>query len=434
MSRRTVLLVNPPIYDFAAYDFWLKPLGLLRLGGILRAAGFRVQLIDYLDRDYPLLPGGRHRRSDEFGRGHYIKKEIPLPEVLTEISRKFKRYGLPEYAAEEALKTVGEPEVILVETMMTYWYPGVVEAVRTFRRRFPRSKIVLGGTYASLLPAHAGNVTGADLVVCGRELQPLWDLLGIDPPPDAPPAWDLYSSSPYAVTTFTEGCPFHCTYCAGPRLTGNYRERPAATIVEELRRLQGLGVTDVALYDDALLHRPREFFIPLMERLRSEDLLFRFHTPNGLSARALDEESARCLKSSGFASIHLGFETSDAMRQRSTGGKVTSAELERALDGLERAGYARKDVVVYLLMALPGQSPDEVEESIRFVHGRGARVMLAEFSPVPGTPDGEAARGIVDLNEPLLQNSTVFPILYFGPEAVNRLKDLAQMLNRVSDD
>ena len=24
-----ILLVNPPIYDFAAYDFWLKPYGLL---------------------------------------------------------------------------------------------------------------------------------------------------------------------------------------------------------------------------------------------------------------------------------------------------------------------------------------------------------------------------------------------------------------------
>jgi hypothetical protein len=26
-----ILLVNPPIYDFSAYDFWLKPYGLLRV-------------------------------------------------------------------------------------------------------------------------------------------------------------------------------------------------------------------------------------------------------------------------------------------------------------------------------------------------------------------------------------------------------------------
>ena len=28
--RPRILLVNPPIYDFAAYDFWLKPYGMLR--------------------------------------------------------------------------------------------------------------------------------------------------------------------------------------------------------------------------------------------------------------------------------------------------------------------------------------------------------------------------------------------------------------------
>ena len=33
-----ILLVNPWIHDFAAYDFWAKPLGLLTLGGILRRA------------------------------------------------------------------------------------------------------------------------------------------------------------------------------------------------------------------------------------------------------------------------------------------------------------------------------------------------------------------------------------------------------------
>ena len=31
-----ILLVNPPIFDFSAYDFWLKPYGMLRVGGLLR--------------------------------------------------------------------------------------------------------------------------------------------------------------------------------------------------------------------------------------------------------------------------------------------------------------------------------------------------------------------------------------------------------------
>ena len=34
-----ILLVNPPIYDFSAYDFWLKPYGLLRVAGYTARAG-----------------------------------------------------------------------------------------------------------------------------------------------------------------------------------------------------------------------------------------------------------------------------------------------------------------------------------------------------------------------------------------------------------
>ena len=34
--RLQVLLINPPIYDVAAYGFWSAPLGLLYVGAVLR--------------------------------------------------------------------------------------------------------------------------------------------------------------------------------------------------------------------------------------------------------------------------------------------------------------------------------------------------------------------------------------------------------------
>ena len=41
-----LLLVNPPIYDFTAFDFWLRPYGLLRVGGQLRSC--RLTVFDHL--------------------------------------------------------------------------------------------------------------------------------------------------------------------------------------------------------------------------------------------------------------------------------------------------------------------------------------------------------------------------------------------------
>ncbi len=44
-----LLLVNPPIYDFTAYDFWSRPLGLLAVAGQLRGRA-HMRLFDFMDR------------------------------------------------------------------------------------------------------------------------------------------------------------------------------------------------------------------------------------------------------------------------------------------------------------------------------------------------------------------------------------------------
>ena len=36
-----ILLINPWITDFVAYNFWIKPLGLLQIASFLRKTGFR---------------------------------------------------------------------------------------------------------------------------------------------------------------------------------------------------------------------------------------------------------------------------------------------------------------------------------------------------------------------------------------------------------
>ena len=52
-----LLLINPWIFDFAAHDLWGKPLGLLLLGGLLRARGpIWPSFLPFLDQ-----PCGRRR-------------------------------------------------------------------------------------------------------------------------------------------------------------------------------------------------------------------------------------------------------------------------------------------------------------------------------------------------------------------------------------
>jgi len=72
----------------------------------------------------------------------------------------------------------------------------------------------------------------------------------------------------------------------------------------------------------------------------------------------------------------------------------------------------------------------QVEESIGFANSLGIRVMLSEFSPIPGTADGELCAHRVNLNEPLCHNKTAYTIQSLGAATANRLKQLARELNK----
>ena len=79
---KTILLINPPIYDFAAYDLWAKPLALLYLSSILKRQNINVEFFDYMDRLSPLIESPK---SNKYGCGHYIKQLIVKPDIFIQV-------------------------------------------------------------------------------------------------------------------------------------------------------------------------------------------------------------------------------------------------------------------------------------------------------------------------------------------------------------
>jgi hypothetical protein len=93
-------------------------------------------------------------------------------------------------------------------------------------------------------------------------------------------------------------------------------------------------------------------------------------------------------------------------------------------------GADSRYLYAYVIAGHPNADEQQVEESIRFATSLGIKVMVSEFSPIPGTPDGEMCRQWVDLEEPLSHNKTFFTILSLGDTQINRLKNLALSLNQ----
>jgi radical SAM superfamily enzyme YgiQ (UPF0313 family) len=148
-----------------------------------------------------------------------------------------------------------------------------------------------------------------------------------------------------------------------------------------------------------------------MKEVIERGIACRFHCPNGLHLRGISGETALLMRKSGFETLRFGFETSELERQIATGGKVRGEDLLAAVGHLKSAGYKDREIGVYLLCGLPGQPASEIRASIDFVKSCGARPILAEFSPIPGTFLWDECRknSQFDLDEPLFHNNTLLP-------------------------
>jgi hypothetical protein len=402
-----LLLVNPPIYDFTAFDFWLRPYGLLRVGGQLRRCNLMV---------FDHLVSSNH---DAFGRGRFDRQGLAKPKALADVPRRFHRFGRPREDFLQAL-SAQRFDAVLIQTVMTYWYLGVREVIEAIRELQPHARIILGGVYATLCSNHAESL-GADQVIRGGDLKDL-DL----PLSDDLPYWEGLESM-VGILKITDGCPFRCTYCSVPVVTPNFVARPLDACMEELRHLVRLGARHVAFYDDALLFNSQRILLPFLERVLAEKLNLSFHTPNALNARFITPGVARLMVRAGFKTFFLGLESSAYTWQRKTGGKVYSEEFANAVRALRDAGAP--SITAYIIIGHPDSAEQDLESSIRFAADQGARVMLSEFAPIPGTPDGESCRGYTALDEPLNHNKTAFTWRKLGTERVDYLKLLAKQLN-----
>ncbi len=424
---KNILLINPWIHDFAAYDFWLKPLGLLYLGGLLRQNGHKVNFIDCLDPHHPeMLTRGLKPQRHPYGRGKFFRHVIPKPDKLKFMPKNYCRYGILPEIFHDDIRKHQDTDIVLVTSMMTYWYPSVFAAIKIIKEELPRIPIVLGGKYATLCHEHAVKHSGADYVISGAGEAQIMELLEklFGEKPKYLPDEDNIDSYPYPVfdlignivqlpITTSRGCPYRCSYCCSHILNKKFLRRGPLNVVDEIEYWQKkYGVINFSFYDDALLVEPEKMIIPLLVEIKKRNLTCQFHCPNGLHLREIDPDLAKLLYSSGFKTIRFGFETADFQRQKETGGKVVNKELADGVRYLKNAGYKTDDIGIYLLCGLPGQRASEVQDSIDFVKKCGAKPMLAEYSPIPGTKlwaEAIAASPFDIQAEPLYHNNSLLP-------------------------
>ena len=420
---KKVLLVNPWIYDFSAYDFGIKPVGLLRIGQFLRKKGIEVNLVDCLERC--------STHKDEYGFSKIKKEKIEKPEILKNIERPYFRYGIsiPEFI--EKISAFSEIDEIYVTSGMTYWYPGAHLAIRLLKERFNKTPITLGGIYATICHKHACSTSNADIVWKGNYLDKEYFCQS-----DFYPAYDLLRDLEILPIQLTIGCPFRCTYCASRIFNARFEMKDPINLFEEVMHYNRVfGTKSFVFYDDALAYKGSEGIKRFLRLIIASGMQFTFHTPNGLHARFIDEELAELFKKTNFRDLRISPETSDEGVQQFTGGKVNNNDLKLALRNLKEAGFTKKDLGVYILMGTGYIDMEDTMDDIIFINSLGAKAILASYSPIPGTLDykvlvkNKIIKGGID---PLWHNKSIFSELLM-PAYVRKAREIRRFTSNLNN-
>jgi len=407
------LLINPPIYDFSAYDVWLKPLGLLYLSNILKNYNFEVLLLDCLDRSYfEYIP------TKEDGTGKYPTEVVSKPEVLKDVPLNYKRYGVEKKFIKDFLSQNKDANYVLITSSMTYWYYGVKEIVEIVKETLPKSKIFLGGNYPVLLPNHANKLFSqkVDVIFTKNQIYELLKYLGL-PKPEIykefknfpPPDYSLYKKVWYVVLRFSYGCFYNCDYCASKAIIEKYMQKDVDNLLNEIELLyQTTKSQNFVFYDDALFNHTNVNLIKdLFKKILKLNFSLKFFTPNGINPKFIDKDLALLMKELNFIDPRLSLETISDETHNKVDKKIKIKDFETGLENLISAGYKPNEISVYIMAGLPGETIEDVYLSINYLSKYNLRIRLCELSIVPKTKIFHQLT-LDEEVDPLLYNNSIF--------------------------
>ena len=417
-KKFNLLFVNPWIHDFAAYDLFYRPLGLLNLAESIAEGPAEITVADLLDRFNPrwtqTFP---HDKDTDAGTGHFFREKIHKPDVLGHIPRYFSRYGVPFDIAKEFFRNLSPfPDAIFLTSHMTYWYTGVKETADLLKEIFPHTPLIFGGIYATLMPEHAQKTIQPDLLIRRQNFAPLIDWFNekfrYHYKPKFPyrlrKVWDHYAALKHYPLITSIGCPYNCEFCAGHLLNPEFQQLEWTSTLEDIQWARTeRDIDHFVFYDDALFVNPDNHIKPLLKAiLKSWDGLT-FHSPNGLFARFIDRELAELMAHTRFHKPRLSLESVTSKHSNLISNKVNRETYLNTIKYLHEAGYKAGDIITYIIMGLPGQAPEDVKETADVAFDAGSHVSLSAFSPVPGTPLYYKS-GLTKEDDPLLQNNSVY--------------------------
>ncbi len=211
---------------------------------------------------------------------------------------------------------------------------------------------------------------------------PAWDLM----PPETYPESQygaFYEKFPIAPIMTTRGCPYACTFCSAPRMSGRrLRHHSRAYIEEHVRLLYRRGVREIHIVDDNFTF-DMDYCKDILRGIIGLNLDISIAMPNGIRMDRLDDEILRLMKQAGVYLVTVAVESgSDRILKKMHKG-TTVEKIRQNVARIRKHGFP---VAGFFILGHPTETRQEMEATIRLSKELGlVRANFFTYLPLPGT-------------------------------------------------
>jgi radical SAM superfamily enzyme YgiQ (UPF0313 family) len=359
-----ILFIIPPFYRFLGSSNNSINLGVSYVAAYLKSKGYRTLI-------YNADGGLRYADQNHLFDAAPVIERHPVFDEIREVIRSTQ----PEYVGL---------------TMFTASHRTCSIIARIAKEVDPKIKVIIGGTHPTITATHGGDF---DYVVEGEGEYQAADILGgrdyrkaciedIDSLPY--PARDNYINAVDGGFMITgRGCPYSCIFCASRKIWGgSVRLRSVGSVIDEAKSIR----SDFISFSDETFSLVRSRTIEICRGLARIGKQWKCDT----RADRIDRELAMLMKRSGCVRIKIGVESGSQRILDSIGKNLTKDRIRKSVDAIKKA---KIPLTVYLMIGLPGETEDDIEETISFAKELDADwYSLSIATPYPGTKLHEIVR------------------------------------------
>lgn len=250
------------------------------------------------------------------------------------------------------------PDIIYITSLFTYAYEPVHDVIRFYLNQHRKSKIVVGGIYATLCSEHLKETFGDRIDIHQGLVSECEDIL---------PDYSLVPEWKASIIFTTRGCIRNCPFCAVKYLEPKFIPK------KSIKHLIYPGHKKIILWDNNILASP--YWENIFQELYETRLEIDFN--QGIDARLINERVASWLERLKIPIVRLAYDT-----------LAIKEPLKKAIEILKKSGFSGRRILVYCLYNNPFEkdSPQTFLERLQDLIDWGVVSYPMRYEPLEPRP------------------------------------------------